>query len=90
MKSFENPDELAAVLRDLSEAGLVDIVVCEGGEASFTLSAAITKARPGAPCVRMIWYQPPLKSSLSPGLPGAYHDGNVEQRVALASRRERL
>ncbi len=48
MKSFENPDELAAVLRDLSEAGLVDIVVCEGGEASFTLSAAITKARPGS------------------------------------------
>jgi hypothetical protein len=39
------------------------------------------------PCVRMIWYQPPLKSSLSPGLPGAYHDGNVQQRVALAGGR---
>ncbi len=48
MKSFENPDELAAVLRDLSEAGLVDIVAGEGGEASFTLSAAITKAHPDA------------------------------------------
>jgi hypothetical protein len=48
MKIYKDPDELAAVLRDLSEAGLVEIVNGAGGEASFTLSAAITRAGPGA------------------------------------------
>jgi 16S rRNA C1402 N4-methylase RsmH len=44
MKIFESGDELAAVLRNLSEAGLIDITIGDGGEATFTLSAAITKA----------------------------------------------
>jgi hypothetical protein len=44
MKIFGNADELATVLRNLSEAGLIEIHVGDGGVASFTLSAAITQA----------------------------------------------
>ena len=44
MTSFKNPDDFAAVLRDLSEAGLVDMIIGDGGEASFTLGAAINEA----------------------------------------------
>jgi len=32
----------------------------------------------------MIWYQALLETTLNPGLPGVYHDGNVEQRISLA------
>jgi len=46
MQDLENPDDPSAVLRSLSEAGLIDIIVGEGGEARFTLSAAITEAGP--------------------------------------------
>ncbi len=51
MKSFKNPEDFAAVLRDLSEAGLVDMVIGDGGVASFTLGAAITEAGPDAAAV---------------------------------------
>ena len=48
MKAFTNADELAAVLRELIEAGLVDMIIGDG-VASFTLSAAITDSSLGAP-----------------------------------------
>ena len=46
MKTFENHDEFAEVLTSLNEAGLVDIVLGDDGEAGFTLSAAITAEGP--------------------------------------------
>ena len=57
MKTFENADELAEVLRTLSEAGLVDIVVGDGGEAGFTLSATITEAAPDAIAMLLAWIE---------------------------------
>lgn len=40
MKTFENHDEFAEVLTNLTEAGLVDIVLGDDGEAGFTLRGA--------------------------------------------------
>jgi hypothetical protein len=57
MKTFENADELAEVLRTLSEAGLVDIVIGDGGEAGFTLSAAISEAGPDAIAALLAWIE---------------------------------
>ena len=48
MKTSENHDEFAEVLTSLTEAGLVDIVLGDDGEAGFTLSAAITAEGPDA------------------------------------------
>ena len=48
MKTSENHDEFAEVLTRLTEAGLVDIVLGDDGEAGFTLSAAITAEGPDA------------------------------------------
>ena len=48
MKTSENHDEFAEVLTSLNEAGLVDIVLGDDGEAGFTLSAAITAEGPDA------------------------------------------
>ena len=48
MKTFENHDEFAEVLTSLTEAGLVDIVLGDDGEAGFSLSAAITAEGPDA------------------------------------------
>jgi len=44
MEIFENAGGFAEVLRDLNEAGLVNIILGDGGETTFTLSAAITEA----------------------------------------------
>jgi hypothetical protein len=46
MQDLEDLDDPSAVLRSLSEAGLIDIIIGEGGEARFTLCAAITEAGP--------------------------------------------
>ena len=57
MKIFENSDQLADVLRNLSETGLLDIIIGDGGEASFTLSAAITDEGPDGIAALLAWIE---------------------------------
>ncbi len=57
MKTFGGPDELADVLRSLSETGLIDIVLGDGGEAGFTLSAAVTDSGPDGVAALLAWIE---------------------------------